>query len=402
MEKLTRPTIIGLDVVRFFAAFAVMCFHLCTTSWAVPTSVAARIVGGNVEFPRLFHLTWFGWLGVEIFFVLSGVVIAYSAEGSTAFVFLRSRVNRFYPGAWICATLTAIALLLLGQTGGRHLFRQWASSMILSPFPPWIDPVYWTLGIEIVFYAAIFLLLSLHRFDRLELLAWIMGGVSALYWVLGTAFAHDFVSQHLWNRILELSLVSYGCYFATGVMAYIISRNGPSFTRILAIALFVGAGLIEIGYKVEDATRLFHSAQSAYWPRLCFLAATFLIFVSMRFKVQSAHPAARTLRIFGLATYPLYLFHQIIGAALLRLAVARGLSQTWALVFSLMTCVVGSLVIAGLIEPPLQALLRRFFDRAEPLLRNTQCLKRFMAYCEGPAIRENRRSIVKRQSQLQA
>jgi peptidoglycan/LPS O-acetylase OafA/YrhL len=384
MHKPTRPTIVGLEVVRFTAAFAVMCFHLCATSWAVPTSVGAQIVGGGIEFPRLFHLTWFGWLGVEIFFVLSGVVIAYSAEGSTPFVFLRSRVIRFYPAAWICASLTGFALLLLEQTGGRHLFRQWASSMMLSPIPPWVDPVYWTLGIEMVFYAAIFLLLSLHRFDKLELFAWIMGGVSTAYWVAGTIFAHDFISRHLWNRILELSLVPYGCYFAAGVMAYIISRHGPSFTRILAIALFFGTGLIEIGYKVEDASQLFHSAQSAWWPRLCFAAATILIFVSMRYKVESGKWGARTLRMFGLATYPLYLLHQTIGAALLRVGMGRGFSQTGALVFSLVTCVVASLVIAGLIEPPLQSLVRRFFDRAEPLLRDSGSARRFMVVGAQP------------------
>jgi peptidoglycan/LPS O-acetylase OafA/YrhL len=54
--------------------------------------------------PR-FH---FGWVGVEIFFVISGFVIAFTAEGASSRAFLRSRVLRLVPGPWICATIALV------------------------------------------------------------------------------------------------------------------------------------------------------------------------------------------------------------------------------------------------------------------------------------------------------
>jgi len=57
---------------------------------------------------------WLGWVGVEIFFVLSVFVIAYSAEGSSAFSFFRSRILRLMPAVWICASLV-FAVLLVGH-----------------------------------------------------------------------------------------------------------------------------------------------------------------------------------------------------------------------------------------------------------------------------------------------
>jgi peptidoglycan/LPS O-acetylase OafA/YrhL len=53
-----RPRqLLGLDLIRFSAAFMVLAFHLCAGTALGP-------------------LTRWGWVGVEIFFVLSGFVIA--------------------------------------------------------------------------------------------------------------------------------------------------------------------------------------------------------------------------------------------------------------------------------------------------------------------------------------
>src|SRR5208282_1293539 len=160
--------------------------------------------------------------------------------------FLRSRLLRLYPVAWICASLTAITTAALGLETPRHLLREWVASITLFPLPPWIDDVYWTLGVEISFYALVFFLLAFRCFRYTEWFGLLLGGASSAYWVLGTAFAPKFVHQHIFDRRLELSLVLYGCYFGTGVVTYVISREGRSATRVLAMILFTAAGLIEV------------------------------------------------------------------------------------------------------------------------------------------------------------
>lgn len=101
----------GLDLFRFAAAGLVMAFHLACTSWLVPSSEAAELVGRPMAFPGLLPLSSIGWIGVPIFFVISGYVIAYSASRTSASAFFMSRFLRLMPGIMFCATVTfALAL----------------------------------------------------------------------------------------------------------------------------------------------------------------------------------------------------------------------------------------------------------------------------------------------------
>src|SRR5262245_5050654 len=92
-----------------------MLFHLAFASWVHERGAVGQFVAGAVAFPGLVSFSWFGWVGVEIFFVLSGTVICMSAEGTTAFAFARNRIVRLYPAAWLCGTLTLVLLFFLGQ-----------------------------------------------------------------------------------------------------------------------------------------------------------------------------------------------------------------------------------------------------------------------------------------------
>ncbi|WP_371734275.1 hypothetical protein [Acidisphaera sp. S103] len=69
-------------------------FHLTYWSWAPVESLTKSVSGGVAEFPSMAKITWLGWVGVEIFFVISGFVISYSAAGVSPFVFLRRRIIR--------------------------------------------------------------------------------------------------------------------------------------------------------------------------------------------------------------------------------------------------------------------------------------------------------------------
>ena len=91
MQSQGHRHIVGLDVVRFVAATMVMVFHLAFWSWAGSGTIA-HLMPNLPAFPELTPVAWLGWVGVEIFFVLSGFVIAYSSEGSSAFAFFRSRL----------------------------------------------------------------------------------------------------------------------------------------------------------------------------------------------------------------------------------------------------------------------------------------------------------------------
>lgn len=78
-----------LDELRLLAALAVVLFHF-------------GFRGRTLEVTEMSLTAWewllkYGYLGVQMFFVISGFVIAYSAEGRTPIQFGIARFARIYP-----------------------------------------------------------------------------------------------------------------------------------------------------------------------------------------------------------------------------------------------------------------------------------------------------------------
>lgn len=97
-------------------------------------------------------------VAVCLFFLVSGFVIPFSLEQGTWRTFAVRRIFRLYPTLWVCALITMTALgLVTHQRGlpfpiaGRDLLP---NATLLAPYlaSPWIDPAYWTLAIEELFY----------------------------------------------------------------------------------------------------------------------------------------------------------------------------------------------------------------------------------------------------------
>ncbi|MGB3867488.1 MAG: acyltransferase family protein, partial [Xanthobacteraceae bacterium] len=136
--------LIGLDVARFIAACAVMMFHLAFWSWISVNTTPGKIVGGVAKFPELISISWWGRFGVDLFFTISGFVIAYSASNSSAAAFLRGRFLRLFPAALICATVTLIVRLYFNPEDWRTLVWFYWNSISFDLFGGWIDGSYWT------------------------------------------------------------------------------------------------------------------------------------------------------------------------------------------------------------------------------------------------------------------
>ena len=100
---MNRKYLHELDVIRVVAAILVMLNHYVAFSYLTP-DLGAR--GTNAQaYPDMPSWTMCGWIGVQLFFVLSGYVIARSAQGRSAVSFAFHRLVRIAPALWILATV---------------------------------------------------------------------------------------------------------------------------------------------------------------------------------------------------------------------------------------------------------------------------------------------------------
>ena len=145
-----------IDLLRFLAALSVLIFHY---------TYRGTIMGlvGGAAFPLVANVTKYGYLGVNLFFLISGFVILVSADGKSPRQFATSRIVRLYPTYWCCLTITFLAILLFGRGlfivgAGQYL----ANLTMLQSFAgvESIDGVYWSLAVEMKFYLLVFLLVA--------------------------------------------------------------------------------------------------------------------------------------------------------------------------------------------------------------------------------------------------
>lgn len=356
----TRPLhYLGLDLIRFAAALSVVFFHL-GYSWWLPHR------GHDMAFDPFAEtltvakaLVRWGWIGVPIFFVLSGFVIAFSAEGRSARDFVRGRAMRLYPGAWLCATAT----LLLARWDDPGALDDFARSLTLLPIGPWISGVYWTLAVEIVFYAAVAATIvagvPMHR------VGYAIGGASTLFWLsrlvdLATGRHLHAVYDAIESPLGTLTLLPSGCYFGLGVMLWVAARRGVRADVLLASGVFVASGLVAAlasgRYQVlRDGGHVLQAGiPAALW--LCGLAAIAgAIWFNNRIWERLGRWAA-PIRTIGLATYPLYLVHSEVGRRLmLELDTLPPLARFGVAVFA--TCMLALLIVR------LEVVTRRWLER---------------------------------------
>jgi peptidoglycan/LPS O-acetylase OafA/YrhL len=373
-----RAYFYGIDLVRFSSALMVACFHVGYSSLK-PGSRGAPLVDGSISFPEGRVFFW-GWVGVEIFFVISGFVIANSANGSTPFRFLRSRMERLYPAVWICATVSAAVWLISGAEPVRDVVAEYLHTITLWPLGAWIDAPYWTIACEIVFYGFVFLLLLGRSFHRLEQFAIVVVIVSSLFWMLYlvVTLAHAAMPPLMTFFVSgagNMLPIYYGPFFGLGMLMWVWRRKGlstPGMVATIAALVFgvvetiginaVSAALDEIYLGMLDLRRF---VRPFVW-----LGAVVILFISSGYPASETMAPAklRVLRSIGLATYPLYLLHFALGVWTLRLLTSSGFAALPSFVAVIACLCALSLVITIYGEPALRGFIRAALNRWEVIL----------------------------------
>lgn len=338
-----------IDYLRGFACLSVLAFHFLSRGPQTGTMP-------GVDFPYAEAVARYGYLGVHLFFVISGFVILMSAQGATPRSFVASRASRLYPALWVAATLTAGAAWLLGDarfavSGADYLVNL---SMLAHWFDvPYVDGAYWSLGYELHFYILVWLAIRLRQMPRLE---WLLAG-----WLLVSAVN---AVRPMWPVEFWLD-AKWAPFFTAGGLFYLIRTQGATLFRLVLLAACFALGQV---YAVQEAIAPHAAGIDGAAPMpavvvavICAIFALFGLISAGRLRMKPSP----FIYYAGILTYPVYVVHQNMGfmiyGGLHRLS---GMTIV-PLVLMLVAVLLISWCIHTYVERPLSQRLRRWIAKPQ-------------------------------------
>ncbi|MBV8501026.1 MAG: acyltransferase [Paucibacter sp.] len=307
-----------IDALRGIAALAVVLYHY---SYTFPKFYNK---GASV----LFTASW-GFLGVQLFFLISGFVIFMTLERTRrASDFLVSRFSRLYPTYWTCMLLTTVFVAWLDLPRLQLGWRETLLNLLMFQGLLHVrntDGAYWTLAVELLFYAWALAAFSLGRLGQLR--GWLL--LALLLRLL-----QHFEPLTLPTRLSTVMILPFAPWFACGIAVYGVVREGPRVRHLGLLAAATTAIAI-----CDDA-------------RLGLVAPALSLALYLAGTGRLPWLSRRPLLWLGRISYPLYLVHQYIGYALLLQLDAAGVPIDSAILLVLALMLATASLLHSLIEQP--------------------------------------------------
>ncbi|MEV1068453.1 acyltransferase [Streptomyces sp. NPDC050263] len=245
------PSLTGL---RFWAALLVVLYHL------------SRQVG---TVPYVSDGVWYGRSGVTFFFVLSGVVLAWTYDGAgvPVGVFLWRRFARIWP---LLAVSVAVSVALWALMDRAVSLKAVVATLLLvhAWFPQPVifiggNPTAWSLSDEAWFYLTFPVLLAVLARRSAKVWAWTAVAVSGAALVLWLALSGVSPATRLWA--LDYLPLTRFLQFALGVVAGLALKRGwrPPVPLPVAVGLVVGWHLALIPWSNAVPDGLWYSPYTA-------------------------------------------------------------------------------------------------------------------------------------------
>jgi exopolysaccharide production protein ExoZ len=322
-----------------------------------------------------------GPAGVDLFFVVSGFIIAYiMLEPSSLHPrggigdFLWRRFARIVPFLWLCVA-TYAALRFVGRDGSFEL-EPYLRALTLFPIGPMNPSQAWTLRHEILFYL-VFATTFWRSGPRLVLVgAWMLSPL-LLFSMSGPAqptTGHELLGL-VFNRLNLL----FGFGFLTS-LAYL--RRPGWFVEWVPNGMTIVTGLCGLYLLLFMLISYTHLDTAGVL--LAGIGASLILYVALCVRADpEPRPIDRTGLALGDASYAIYLTHGAIVSAVL--GVWSHLAPDTSVLFVLLVCVAGSLGAGILIHRTIERpMVRRLQDfRFGPRFRPTPSLVRDTAGKQG-------------------
>ena len=252
-----------IELLRFFLALSVVVYHYF---YLGPSKSLISSAPSTM-------LTPFLLLGVEVFFIVSGFVIMFSAASRGPIDFTISRFARLGPTLLVCSTITYVVLSIAPLETLPMSWKSWLSSVLVMPLTVHggVDLSLWSLNHEITFYALIlFIIYYGLTVKRLEIFSWALISLNLIFAIL---FIYE-VPIRWWP------LAHYGAFFVIGMLFYL--RASGAEHSILLWTAAVGMSFVDCWLELQrvEVRILGHQGPN---PLECLIAGAIVIGVFASF-----------------------------------------------------------------------------------------------------------------------
>jgi peptidoglycan/LPS O-acetylase OafA/YrhL len=322
------------------AALAVVLYHY--------TFGYTQVVGKHM--PGLDLIATDGHFGIYLFFIISGFVIFMTLERSAkAADFSVSRFARLWPPYLVCAALTSLLIVALDfnpfhLTVGDAVLNVLMMNKLLGNVS--IDPSYWTLTYEVLFYGGAAMIFFGLKIKRIEwaCLAWL--GLALV------ARVSSFNQNH--QRVGVLLGVDFCHFFVLGMMIYLISQRRNSWLTMLTAVLAFALTLFGPHFN-PGAIKL--------WQFMLLTALfTFVVWLVAERKLRFLN--IPPLLFLGEISYSLYLVHQIAGYWVIKQLETLGWDPDHAIWAAVLCAIAVATCVRKWVEVPAQKAIRGWYQEA--------------------------------------
>lgn len=301
--------IINIQFLRAFASLLVLFYH---------TSAHFFAAGGDMHGNIFSYMSQIGYVGVDIFFVISGYIMWTSTQHilhghtSSALKFIFKRFTRIYPIYWSFLLLLLLIHAFKGGFNGIDIF----SSIFLtfSSSSTLLLQVAWTLQYELYFYLIFSLLLLFSKRYRIYLLTILF--ITIIFIQFYAIVFLDIYTVKNFNTTSTFYTFWFSPFFIEfllGVfLAFYVEKR--RIKRVFPLFL-VATGLVVLALLYQHTAIHATLADGYYMPQRVLLlgtASTLLLALLVELNRREVIIFPNFSLLLGNASYSLYLSHTIL------------------------------------------------------------------------------------------